>query len=135
MPLNRLTTRTFHRVLYATELEKITMLKRNDDQQQGTVRSLVLFQCRRSRLFKTGEPYQGDMSSSHRIVWHIPRIELDRAGVNYINALDRIIDYKGWWWQPESTTTITVKLFLNHLCIDCLRVDPPNIAQQTAGLP
>ena len=127
MVLGKNSTRTFHRGLYCGKgmLEKITILKRNDDQQQGTVRSIVLFQCRRSQIFKTGEPLQGDMSAGHQTVWHIPRIELDRVGIDHLNALDRIIDPQGRTWQPEATTMITQKLFDNHVCISCLRVDPP----------
>lgn len=122
MPLNRRTTRTFHRRLYATELESVTLLKRKDDQKQGTVTSHKLFQCRWSRTIKTGEPLAGEMLSSHAAQLHIPRIELDRIKVHYINPIDRFIDRKGRTWQPESTTTITEKLFSNHVCVDLLLI-------------
>ena len=125
MPLCRQNTRTFHRALYGTILEKITLLKRGNDQQEGTVRALVIYQARRSMITKTGEPIQGDMSSDHQVVWHLPDVELARVGVAYINSLDRIVDKEGRYWQPEAGTLITVKLFGNHHCVACLRVDPP----------
>lgn len=125
MPLNKYTVRTFHRTLYAGQLESITLLKRDDDQKQGTVRAILVHQVRRSMIFKTGEPIQGDMSANHRAKWHFPRIELDRVGVGHIGALDRIVDDKGRYWQPEADTMLIVKLFETHICIDCKRVDPP----------
>lgn len=129
MPLNRNNTRTFHRTLYAGQLEMIRLLKRNDNQKQGTVTPYILFDCRRSIILKTGETIQGDMNSNHACTWHIPIIELERVGVHYLNPLDRIVQLEGtetgWVWQPEATTLITTKLFGNHFCIDCLRTDPP----------
>lgn len=122
MPLNRKTTRTFHTKLYATELESIWLQKRGDDQLEGRVVTYQLFQCRRSRISKLGEPILGDMSSADRTVWHIPRIELDRVGVNYIDPLDIIIDQNGRKWQAESDTGIEEKLFSNHYCILCKRL-------------
>jgi hypothetical protein len=121
-----------HRKLYAGQLETITMLKRGDDQAAGTVRRLTLFECRRSMHHKNMQPVQGDMSAHHWTVWHIPRTELDRVGVAHINALDIFIDYSGpehveRWWEPESTTNISVKLFEDHVCVGCLRRDPPGI--------
>jgi hypothetical protein len=122
MPLRRGNTRTFHRTLFGGILETITLMKRGDDQQQGTVVSYVLFQCRRGLITKTGETLAGDMVSSHRTIWHIPRIELDRIGISYLNPLDQIVDSQGRTWQPESTTEIVDKLFENHLDVQCLRV-------------
>jgi hypothetical protein len=124
MPLNEKNTRTFHRTLYGGTgmLQTVTLLKRDDDQRQGNVTAYKLFQVRWSRIFKTGEPILGDMSSSHTRTVHLPRIELDRVGVAHINALDRFVDREGVTWQPESTTNITVKLFQNHICVVCLRV-------------
>jgi hypothetical protein len=89
------------------------------------VTSYLLFQCRRSLITKEGEQIQGGVQTDHRTIWHIPRIELDRVGVKYINSLDRILDQQGRYWQPEATTQITDKLFENHLDLQCLRVDPP----------
>ena len=124
MPMNARNQRTFHRTLYAGMLEKITLLKRNDNQQQGTVRAITLYQCRRSMIFKKGQTIAGDELSDHRVTWHIPRVELDRVGVAFLNPLDIIKDNKNRYWQPESPTTITVKLFEVHVCVDCLRADP-----------
>jgi len=83
--------------------------------------------CRRSLITKTGEPIQNGMLSEHRTVWHIPRIVLDQVGVRYLNPADRIVDKEGRYWQPESTTVITEKLFSLHIDLECLRIDPPPI--------
>ncbi len=133
MPLNRSTTRVFHRVLYATELQTLTLIKRGDDQREGVQVTYLLYECRWSRIYKTGEPYQGDMVSDHRRLLHIPRIELDRVGVNYLNPIDRFVDQEGRYWQPESTTLLTLQLFENHYCVQCLRVDPPVVGPHGQG--
>ena len=125
MPLNKTNTRTFHRTLYAGILEKVTLLKREDDLRQGTVTSYTVYQIRWSRVYKSGEPFQGDMHSDHRRTIHIPRVELDRIGVAYINPADRFVDEQNRIWQPESTTQIVIPLFSNHICVDCLRADNP----------
>jgi hypothetical protein len=123
MPLTKQSTRTFHRTLYAGELQSIVLHKRGDDQLQGQVAQYVLYDCRRSFITKAGEPLLGDMASSHRVYWHIPRIELDRVGVNYINAADRIYDpEEDITYQPESTTIIYVKLFGNMVKVECVRL-------------
>ena len=124
MPLNRRNTRLFTRILFAGQLQKIRLLKRNDDQQQGTVIPYILFGCRRGQITKTGETYVGNMTSDNRVTWHIPRYELDRVGINYLNPTDRIedIEYKTGTWQPESTTGITEKLWGNEVDIDTLKV-------------
>lgn len=134
MPLNAANTRVFHRTLYAGQLQTITLLKRNDDQQEGTVTSYLLFDCRRSSISKTGEPIQAGMTSEHRTTWQIPRIELDRQGITHIMPADRFVDMDSpdgflRYWQPESTTEIRDKLFQNQVFVDCLRIDPdPNMA-------
>ena len=129
MPLTRKTTRFVTRMLYAGNFEQVHLLKRNDDQQQGTVRKICMFSCRRSMISKTGQPIQGDNTAMHTTVWHIPRRELDRVGVAYLSALDRIVQVEGAeagsTWQPESTTPIDVKLFSNEVDLHCLRTDPP----------
>jgi hypothetical protein len=122
VPLNKNNTRTFHRTLYAGQLETVTLLKRDDDQRQGVVRSVKLFECRWSAIAKTGETYDGDMVSDHRRQLHIPRIIMDRAGVNYINPADRFVDKEGRTWCPESTEVIDIKLFENHICVMCQRL-------------
>jgi len=121
MPLTRYNTRTFQRTLYGPGiLETVTLYKRDDDQRSGTVRSVTLFDVRFAREFKSGEPLLGDMASDHYCELHVPRVELERAGVNYVNALDRFKRNRdGSVWQPESTTVITVKLMRNHVCIQC----------------
>ncbi len=125
MPLGPNNTRTFYRKLYAGELETVTVLKRGDDQQQGTVRSVKVFNARHTPYVKTGETIGGEESSNFATTWHFPQIELDRVGINYLNNLDRIIDKKGRYWQPEASLQLTRKLFENHYCVDCLSVNPP----------
>lgn len=129
MPLSPRNQRTFHRTLFAGWNETIILLKRGDDQKEGTVTSLRVFNCRHSIFTKSGEPLQGDMVSDHRVTWHLPKFELDRVGVNYISPIDRIVDSKGRYWQPESTTEIRVKLGEVHIDVDCLRADPPALNQ------
>jgi len=128
MPLRRSTTRTFHRTLYAGMLESVRLLKRGDNQQQGTVTPYVLYQCRRSAISKTGQTLDGAQNVGNRTVWHIPRTELERVGINYLNPLDRIEQLdepeRGYIWQPEAPETIDVKLFANHVCVACKLVKP-----------
>jgi hypothetical protein len=139
MPLNRNNCRVFHRRLYGGILKTCTLLKRGDDQNEGTVVSFVLFQCRRSSIARTGEPIQKDMTVDSSTMWHVPRSELIRIGIRYLSSLDRIVEdhdnanqpvppdqYR--WWQPEATTVIEEKLFENETHIACLRVDPPSNA-------
>ncbi len=140
MPLSRENTKNFQCKLFVGWLETIQLLKRNDDQQQGTVRAVSVFNCRRSIMTKTGQTIQHEMSSNHRCVWHIPKSELLRVGILYINNLDRIVQLgkgdpneKGFVWQPESTENIEVKLGGNEIDLNCLRVDPPDLSQQVIG--
>jgi len=116
------TSRTFHRHLFLPMLKTITLLKRNDDQAQGTVTPHKIYEAWRGQVFKTSETLQGDMLASHRTTWHLPRTELDRVGVHYINPLDVIVDDQGRRWQPEATTEIRVKLFQTHIDVDCLMI-------------
>ena len=125
-------TRTFHRTLYAQMLQTIRFLRRNPDQQQGTITAYTLSECRQSMSFADGETIQGDMLSNHRCVWHIPAIVLNAVGLTYVQIGDRIdntltgvgIGVPGVW-QAESTTELIRKLFSNHYCVSCLRIDPP----------
>jgi hypothetical protein len=118
-------TLVFHRTLYAQMLQTITVLKRNDTQQQGTVRALTLYECRQSRITKSGQSIQGDMSTNHTTIWHIPILEMQRTGIDYFNVLDRIVDRKNRYWEPETGQNLDIKLFENHWCLMCVRVDPP----------
>ena len=123
MPIiTRSLTRSFHRSLFTGKLETITLRKRGDNQQQGTVTDYTLNECRHGMIWKTGETIGGDMVSDHKTTWHIPRAELDRVGVAYLNSTDRIVDNQGRVWQPESDTLITVKLLEGHVDVDCKRV-------------
>ena len=144
MPLNARNTRTVSRNLFMGTgyFKRVTLLKRDNDQQEGTVTAFTLFYARRSRIAKTGQPIQNDMGSDHRAVWHLQSRELERlrtkgvpTAVWYINALDRIVELTDdlgrpfpdgpRWWQPESTTGIDVKLFGNEIDVACVRIDPP----------
>lgn len=125
MPMSRRNSQVFHRTLYAGQLEKITLLKRGDDQNEGQVVAYILFQCRRGNLAKQGEALQGEMAVSHSTQWVIPNTELRRVGVNYIDVLDRIVDQFNMWWQPESANSIVLSQFDNFTIIETVRVDPP----------
>ena len=104
-------------------LEKITLLKRNDNQQQGTVTSYILFQCRISpTLNRTGQTIQGSMLVGDRAMWYIPRVELKRVGVNYLNDLDRIVDKQGRVWCPTALTYLEAHTFENHIFVWCERL-------------
>lgn len=130
MPMSRDNQRYYYRIYGGTgALERIKVYKREDDQTQGTVTAHVLYNCRRSMNVKTGETIQGEMAADHTTTWHIPRTELERVGINYINSLDRIEQLdgreKGRRWQPESDTSITEKLWALEVHVDCKRCDPP----------
>lgn len=123
MPITRYNQKTFHRTLYGPGiLESVTLLKRDDNQRQGVVRSVKLFDCRWGQIAKQGETYDGDMTSNHKRTLHIPRIELERAGVNYINPADRFVDESNRTWVNESTDVIDIKLMENHVCVTCQRL-------------
>lgn len=123
MSLNKINTRRAYARQYRGQLQKITILKRDDDQREGVVRAITVFNCRRSSINKTGEQILGDMTSDHQVTWHIPTYELNRMGINYLNSLDRIVDpIDNVTYQPESTTNIDIKLFGNQYDIACLRI-------------
>lgn len=129
MPLAKNNQRVFHRCLYAGQLKTVTVLKRGWDQKEGTVTSYTFFEARRSQITKTGEPIQQEMLSDHRTTWHLPRTEFDRNGITELNPADRIIETstspnETRHWQPESGNTITAKLFEDHVCVECVRIDP-----------
>ena len=142
MPLSRENQREMHLILYGGtgSLETIILRKRDDDQRQGTVRSLELFDVRHSKITKTGNTLQGDMTAIHHTTWHIPIVELERVGVAYLSALDKIIQVgdgnpieAGYEWQPEGDTQITVQLFGDHLCVQCHRRDSPGLRPPAPG--
>lgn len=116
----------FYRNLYHTWHEtSVTLLKRNNDQQQGTVVSYLLFNIRRRQISHTGEPIQGSMGAGDFVEWMFPMIELQRVGLNNINALDRIVDNDGQTWQPEAPDTIRFRLGKNYISVSTRRADPP----------
>lgn len=130
MPMNRRNTRTVHRTTFAGITETVRLLKRGPGQKQGTVTAYKLFRCRISKEQKSGQTIQGDIQSMSAVnesaTWHIPRTELERVGIAYLTALDRIVrPSDNSYWQPESGQVIDVKLFRNEIDLPCTRVDPP----------
>lgn len=124
MPMNKRNTRDVARTVYCGMTETVTLLKRGNDQKQGTVTAYRLFRCRKSLVTKTAETIAGEESANHRTIWHIPLNQLELIGIKYLNVLDRIVDKSGAYWQPEATTVITTKLLGNEIDLECLRVDP-----------
>lgn len=126
MPIAKKTTNGFFKRVYGGQTETVCLLKREDDQRAGIIKSITLYNVRWEQIYKAGEPYQGSMSSSHRRLLLVHREELDYAGVNYINATDRFRDEQGRHWQPESTTMIDNLIFENVVRVHCLRCDTPD---------
>lgn len=137
MPMTRANSVDFHLRLYAGELQDVVLLKRGDDQKEGTVTAFQLFSCWRDNISKTGQPIQGDMAASHSTRWLIPSSELVRVGVNYLNVLDRIVDQYNMYWQPESGQDLTLSQFENYYWVACIRVDPSpnNVLLGIPGIP
>ena len=123
MPLNSKNTHVFHRTLFAGELECVRLLKRGDDQAQGTVVSHQLYQCHWAWVHRTGETILNETTSRETRRLFVPRVEINRVGVNYISAADRFIDKQGRTWQPESDTIINHGIWENQLVIDCKRTN------------
>lgn len=122
MALNHWNSRILHRRTYAGNLLTVTLLKRGNDQAMGTVTSYTLYQCRIRRRYHTGEPLSRSLASGDRSEWRIPVCELARVGVDYLNALDRIVDQWGHVWQPESTENLDIHLFDNLVNVPVRRV-------------
>lgn len=123
--LRRKNSRNAHRWVTGGRQESVQLLKRDDDQRQGTVTRHVLFQCRwKARMSKTGELIYKDVLVQNDRVLYVPIVELNRVGVAYINPADRFIDIQGRYWQPESDTKIEIKLLETHLEINCVRINP-----------
>jgi hypothetical protein len=104
-------------------LGKVKLLKRGPDQQQGTVVAHILFNCRRSAITRKGQTLDGKLSSANSVIWHIPQEELDRVGVHYLTALDRIVDLDGGTgtWQPEAKDKVVEKLLRTHNDVHCIQ--------------
>lgn len=112
-----------HEKLYAGWLQgPVTLIHRNDDLQQGTTTSYTLFNVWAKRIHHNGEPIQGSMGVGDTRGWLIPVAELNRVGVNYINALDVFVDDQGRHWQPESPDMITLQLGENYYDIGTKRI-------------
>lgn len=124
MPLKRRNQHVFSRKLYAGQMERIILLKRGDDQQEGTVTPYTIYTARRGNITKSGEAINLDVPAFEYVQWLIPCIELRRIGVNYLNVLDTIVDQFNMWWNPESPETMTLAVFDNYYLIPARRVDP-----------
>lgn len=124
MPLNKRNTRTRHRTLYGGRLEQIRLLKRNPNMNASVVTAYQLYQCWWSDLEKSGQQHDGQFMSNHRRTLHLPKCELDRVGVNFINPEDVFVDEQGRYWQNEGDTAIDANLWENHLDIHCRITDP-----------
>ena len=101
-------TWSLYRKSFSGVYEKVSLKKRNDNQQQGTVRNVTIFRARHGNQVKTKNTIQGDMSADHRTTWFLPRLELKRAGVSYINPTDRIVDEANLTWRKMVTSTLSI---------------------------
>lgn len=132
MVLNRLTTRHFHKRLYAGQnpgwLSTITLTKRNSDQSAGTTTDYSLNYCRRKKIYHQGNPLLTAVASQDYCIWQIPKEELDAQGIDpgLLNPLDRITDEDGYVWAPESDNSIVLQLGKNFINITTKRL--PNAA-------
>lgn len=120
MPMSRSNQRTFHRHLYAGWDMTITLLKRGNDQAQGTVTSYTIGYCRRRpSMYHTGEPIQYHTASADYAEFMLPALELESVGLTAldINPGDRIKDADGYLWQIESTDTIRIRLANNYVSV------------------
>ncbi len=120
---------TFYRHLFSGIYENLTLLKRLDYPNRSTIVAYKLFNCWRSTIRKYGEMLEtgDDQSVSMLVTWHLPFQELKRHGVKHINALDRISDKTGKYWEPEATTVIVYDLFSLYFDIECKRIDPDTV--------
>lgn len=124
MGLTKQNQRIFYKNLYRGWLESVTLLKRNNDQQQGTVTSYTLANVRPRRIYHTGEAIDGSMASADKRGFLIPDAELAAVGLSVrdINALDVIVDENGRHWQPEAPKSIEIKLGGNYVGVECVRI-------------
>lgn len=118
----------FHRTLFAGIHQTVTLLKRDDNQQMGTVTPHKLFNVWHGRIEHTGNTIQGSMNVGDSTIWHIPATELKRVGITYLNPLDRIVDKQGRYWHPEREQMIDSNALEFHTDVNCLRIDPPKVA-------
>lgn len=126
MPLNARNTKTFHNCLYAGQLETVRLLAREPNFSASVEREVVMFRCRWRQITKQGQILDDEQSSDMRRELMIPRTELDRVGVAYINACYRFIDKENRYWQAESDTPIVNRLWENYVSVSCKRIDPTN---------
>lgn len=128
MVLNRLTTRSFHKRLYAGTnpgwLSTVTLTKRNSDQGAGTTTDYILNFVRRKKIYHQGNPLLTVVASQDYAVFQIPKEELDLHNVDpsLLNPLDRITDEDGYVWAPESDNSIVLQLGKNFINLTCKRL-------------
>ena len=105
----------------------ITLLKRSNDQAQGTVTSYQLYQCRRRpSMFHTGEPIEFHTGSADYAEFMIPKRELEAVGLTSLdlNAGDRIRDVDGYLWQIEANDVIRIRLANLYVSVSVKWVKP-----------
>jgi hypothetical protein len=128
MPLNERNSRNFHRMLRAgTNIQAIVLYKRGDNQAQGTVTTHKLFGCwREESVSRIGETVINQaIQVEVRATWNVPKAELDRVGIIFLNVTDKIYDPKGkGWWTPYSSDRITELLMGNYVSLSCHRTEP-----------
>lgn len=126
MPLNRRNTGDRARVTHAgADVQELTLYKRGDDQQQGTVRTVRLFTCYRDSITRSGQTLRRRLTVDGKTTWHLSKAELQRNGVNFISATDKFYDPVGGdWWTPYAEQTITEPVLSGTVDIECKMTDP-----------
>ncbi len=104
-------------------LETVTFRRRGPNQQAGTITDFLVFNCRWSRVFQTGQEIDDTLSSDNTRTLHVPQSELDKVGAGPIRVTDQFIDKEGRTWQPESPQVILTKLNQQHVDVPCRRVN------------
>lgn len=126
MLIDRTNCTQIHLTLYGPNiLEPVTIYIRGDDQAEGTLTKYTIYNARRAVATKRGQAIFGEMSSDYHTTWHFSRYDLNLNGIKYINVLTMIVDSSNRWWQPESPDGITQKVDGGHVCVECVRIDPP----------
>lgn len=115
------------RNLYSGQLEKVTLFAREPNMKASVTHPVILYDCRWSRIVKAGQQLDDEQTSDMNRMLHIPRAELQRVGVNYINPIYQFMDQEGRYWQAESDTPIVSQLWENVIDVNCHRIDPTGL--------
>ena len=134
MPLNARNTRQRHRCIWGGRQETVTLLARgNNVWEPGgvndavVVRSVTLFRCLWGPIDKSGSILDNERAAYMDRRLTIPRSEMDRVGVPYINAAFFFVDKFGRFWTATASPPIHAALFENYISMTCHRIDPPNL--------